>query len=211
MSNVKFNKRAMVLVALIAAFMLAFIPQPGPRITEMTDPTSLAEEIVNKEAMIHPDHLARWVIDKKADLQIIDVRSAEDHKKYAIPSSENIPVKQLLESTYDLRTDMDIVLASNGDNQASQVWLVLRMMGFENVYVLQGGVNYWVENIVNPTEPSPNSPDSEIFKYEFRKAAGQFLGGGAAIASSTQESDIKKKFVPKKRKKKKKARAGCSG
>jgi rhodanese-related sulfurtransferase len=206
------NYRILVIVALLAASFLAFLPQPGKAITRQTDPTALSELIVNKDNMLHPDVLAKWLIDEKPDLAVIDLRSGDDFAKYHIPGAEHIPVKALLEErTTDINGDMVTILASNGDNQASQVWLLLQMMGYENVFVLQGGVNFWVENYVNPRAPGEASPDSEVFKFAFRKAAASHFGGGMVVDSdNTTDAPAKPAFKMPKAKKKKKARSGCS-
>jgi len=206
------NYKTLLLIAFMSALILAFMPQPGKYITQTTDPTDLGELILNKEAMISPDQVAQWLMEEKPDLAIYDLRSNDDFAKYNIPYSENYPLPDFLKNSADIiNEDMITVLASNGDNQASQVWLLLRMMGHENVYVLQGGMNYWVESIVAPSEPGSDSPDSEVFKYAFRKAAGASLSGGLSLtADSGEKKSSKPKFTPKK-KKKKKARAGCSG
>ena len=62
--------------------------------------------------------------------------------------------------------------------------MLTRQLGYRNNYVLQGGLHYWVETIMNPTPPEPTSPSEEMAKYDFRKGAGMALGGGAAVEAS---------------------------
>jgi hypothetical protein len=61
-------------------------------------------------------------------------------------------------------------------------------LGYKNNYVLQGGVNYWVETIVNPSPPPSTSPDEEIAKYNFRQGAGMKLGGEAEADQTVDET-----------------------
>jgi len=209
MMTEKPNYKSMVLITLLLITILAFIPQPEKRITVHTDPTILADAIVNKNAMIHPDILAKWIIEERSDIIVVDLRSEEDFNKYAIKTSVNMPVKEFLTSGKDeLGMDMVTVLVSNDDNQSSQVWLLLKMMGYENTFVLQGGANFWVENYVNPTKPPESSPDSEIFKYEFRKSAAGYFGGGAVVKEAPKKKNPA--FAVPRKKKSKKARSGCS-
>lgn len=205
------NYMILTTIAFMSALILAFMPQPRHVITTQTDPSLLANEIVNKNAMIHPDILAKWMIDGKPDLMVIDVRSPEDFEKYHLPGAVNYPVKALLEKEKEnINSDMVTVFTSNGDNEASQVWLLLRMMGYNNIYVLQGGVNFWVANYVSPQKPGENSPDTEIFKFQFRKsAAGHFNGGISLEENATAKKSIKPMFIPEKKSKKKQAREGC--
>ena len=74
--------------------------------------------------------------------------------------------------------------------------------------MLQGGLNYWAETIMNPQKPSSTSPDDEIAKYDFRKGASAALGGGVLQTSSSTKTSGPKPPI-KKRKKKKRAAGGC--
>lgn len=86
--------------------------------------------------------------------------------------------------------------------------MITRQLGFQNNYVLQGGLNYWVETIMNPDEPTSTSPNEEIAKYNFRKGAGMALGGAAV--TSQPSASVKSPVPPvSKRKKKKKVQGGC--
>lgn len=49
--------------------------------------------------------------------------------------------------------------------------MITRQLGHENNYVLQGGLNYWAETIINPHAPRSTSSDDEFAKYDFRKGA----------------------------------------
>ena len=79
--------------------------------------------------------------------------------------------------------------------------MITRQLGYENNYVLQGGLNYWAETIMNPIPPSSTSPDEEIAKYNFRKGASMALGG--AVDGSTANSARPAKPIITSKKKKK--------
>jgi rhodanese-related sulfurtransferase len=205
------NYSLLAVLAVLFAITLAFVVnQPGKRLLAETDPAELANDIVNKNAFIHPDELAKMIIEKQA-VNIVDLRSDEDFTAYSIKNSENMPVKYfLMEGKEDLSEDVKTILVSNGDTQASQVWLILEMMGYKNVFVLQGGANYWVETQVFPKPPKQASPDTEVFKYAKRVANASFLHGGAVAAPAETKKAKKPVFkVKKKKKKKQAARSGC--
>ena len=84
-----------------------------------------------------------------------------------------------------------------------------RQLGYENNYVLQGGLNYWVESIINPTPPEATSPNEEIAKCNFLKGAGMALGGGAAVdmSASSQSAPALPRITP--RPQKKRVQGGC--
>jgi hypothetical protein len=123
----------------------------------------------------------------------------------------NIPLNQILEDEWVDYVDQGIkmnIFYSNGTTLSHEAWMITRQLGYENNYVLQGGLNYWTETILNPSIPSPYSADDEIAKYEFRKGASQYFGGD--VKSSTSQSKSKASKPKIKRKKKKKApQGGC--
>ena len=79
-----------------------------------------------------------------------------------------------------------VVLYSNGSVEAVEAWMLCRQKGYENIYVLQGGLNYWYETILNPAKPASTMSDEELAKYDFRRAAGSTMGGGAACCDTTK-------------------------
>ncbi len=75
---------------------------------------------------------------------------------------------------------------------------------------LKEDLNYWFDTILNPQKPASTSPDEEFAKYDFRKSAGQALGGGGLTAQTPADQSIQSaKPVIKPAAKKKKASGGC--
>ena len=65
----------------------------------------------------------------------------------------NIPLSSLLDDQWKDYLHQDLrynVFYSNGTVNANQAWMLTRQLGYQNNYVLQGGLNYWVETIMNP-------------------------------------------------------------
>lgn len=87
--------------------------------------------------------------------------------------------------------------------------MITRQLGYQNNYVLMGGLNYWAEAIINPEPPPSTSPDEELEKYDFRKGAGMALGGAAA--SSGNDHPLNKPALPgiKSKPKKTRVQGGC--
>jgi hypothetical protein len=100
------------------------------------------------------------------------------------------------------------IFYSNGTITANEAWMITRQLGYKNNYVLEGGLNYWFEVIINPLKPVSTSPNEEFSKYDFRKGASSALGGGAIIQKTTTPVNAPKPAIqgmPKK----KKAAGGC--
>jgi hypothetical protein len=103
------------------------------------------------------------------------------------------------------------VFYSNGNVEANQAWMLTRHLGYKNNFVLTGGLNYWVETILNPTPPKKEDPDEEYARYDFRRAAGQALGGELTRPSDSIQTKTTTIKPPSLQKviKKKKVQGGC--
>lgn len=173
-------------------------------------PKDLLEYVNSGMQYFSPDEVANMIVSKDPSLVLIDVRSEHDYEKYHLPGAINIPLSSLLEDQWKDYIDQDLrynVFYSNGTVNANEAWMLTRQLGYPNNYVLQGGLNYWVETIMNPEKPSSTSPDEEIARYNFRKGAGQALGGGADVETSDQPAPELPKIAP--RPKKKRVQGGC--
>jgi rhodanese-related sulfurtransferase len=204
----------LTLVLLILALIIAFVPQNTTRPYKLTA-AQLLEEIRTGTQFISPDEVADKIIKKDPSIQLIDVRNPKEFDQFNLSGAINIPLQDILsENNVDLLnqgTKMNIFY-SNGSTEANEAWLLTRQLGYQNNYVLQGGLNYWMETILNPLKPGSLSPNDEIAKYDFRKAASIALGGGdvlsiAPAVSAGAASVPKPGVVPVK--KKKKAAGGC--
>jgi len=150
------------------------------------------------------------LVSMDPSLVLIDVRPETDYEKFHLPGAINIPLSSILETEWTDYLNQDLrynVFYSNGTVNANQAWMLCRQLGYENNYVLQGGLNYWAETIMNPDKPASTSPNEELAKYDFRKGAGQALGGGAVLEASDQAAPALPKIAP--RPKKKRVEGGC--
>ena len=133
-------------------------------------------------------------------------------KNSAFPGAINIPLTDLLSDQYTDILNQDVkmnVFYSNATINANEAWMITRQLGYTNNYVLEGGLNYWFDAILNPQKPASTSSDEEFAKYDFRKGAGQALGGGAAVQTEKMKVSDAAKPVIKAAAKKKKASGGC--
>lgn len=209
----KINAR-MILAAVVIplGMIIAAVPENTTRPYKLT-----AEELLNEvsegQQFMSPDEIAHMLISNDPSLQLIDVRSAAEFEKFSLPNAINVPLENLLSEEYTDLLNQDIklnVFYSNSSNHANQAWMITRQLGYRNNYVLQGGVNYWAETIMNPEKPAEGSPNEEFAKYDFRMGASQALGGGTemnAAPSASAPTGNKPPIV--KTKKKKGVQGGC--
>lgn len=190
--------------------IIAAVPENTTKQYKLT-PQKLLEEVNSGTQFMYPDEVADMIIQKDPTLQLIDVRGADEYEKFSLPNSINIPLIDILNPEWEAYINQDVklnVFYSNGSTDANQAWMITRQLGYKNNYVLQGGVNYWAETIMNPEVPPTTSPNEELARYDLRKGAGMALGG-ASIETQPMEVSSSAKPPIAKRNKKKKVQGGC--
>ena len=204
------NPRVLLAFFIIPLGMiLAFVPANTTHPYKLS-PKDLLEHVNSGMQYFSPDEVAHMIVSKDPSLVLIDVRAETEYEKFHLPGAINIPLSSMLDDQWEDYINQNLrynVFYSNGTVNANQAWMLPRQLGYKNNYVLQGGLNYWVETIMNPEKPASTSPNEEIAKYDFRKGAGQALGGGAVIESSDQAAPELPKIAP--RPKKKRVEGGC--
>lgn len=190
--------------------IIAAVPENTTKPYKLTA-DQLLEEVKSGTQFISSDEVADMLVKKDPSLQLIDVRSADEFEKFSLPNAINIPLADILNDQWADYVNQDTklnVFYSNSSNDANQAWMITRQLGYQNNLVLQGGLNYWSETIVNPQEPATTSPNEEIAKYNFRKGAGAALGGAADNTTAAAETKSNAPAIQKKPKKKT-AQGGC--
>lgn len=210
--NKQMNTRIIITVVFVSlGLILAAIPQNTTLKYKLTADQMLNE--ANNAVMYYsPDEVAEFLIQNDPSIQLIDVRSPDQFEKYALPKAVNIPLTEILKEEYRdflYQGAKHNIFYSNGTTDAVKAWMITKQLGWENNYVLQGGLNYFAELIMNPQAPPSTSPNEEIAKYEFRKGAQQALFGNTAI---TNEAKVETK-APKppviRKSSKKRVQGGC--
>lgn len=204
-------KARLILAAFIIplGLIIAAVPENTTKPYKLA-PEKLLQEIRSGSQYLHPDQVADMVIQKDPSLQLIDVRKADDFEKFSLPGAINIPLDDFLNPDWEAYINQDArvnVFYSNSSNEANEAWMIARQLGYKNNYVLQGGLNYWAETIMNPEVPAATSPNEEIARYNFRK------GAGSALGAAPVEAEINVPAAPlpdvKPAAKKKRVKGGC--
>lgn len=197
---------SIVLVSM--GLVAAILPQKSNSSLEL-DAQQLLNEIQLKNHIISIDEMANALISNDPEYQLIDLRSEEEFKKFSIPGAMNIPFDKLFTEEFMPYVDQVArknVFYSNGTTLASEAWMLTKQKGFQNNYILIGGLNNWYATILNPQEPKSTDGEEAFDAYQARLGAKQFFTGEGA--SSGAGAAKPKKPVP--RRKKKMVAGGCS-
>lgn len=173
------------LVALILGILALFAGNPYGGGSIKVNEKELALSTVNNSDKLSVNDLADWIIQGKADFELIDLRSQEKYNEYSIPNAQCVPLVQLPES--DLLRNQKIIFYSDDDVAASQAWFILKSKGYKGVYILDGGLNAWKEKVLFPKAPVDASKE-ELAQFEKIKAVSKYFGGQAQSDSTIAET-----------------------
>lgn len=207
------NKNYLILtiLALILGFGILFMPDI--KHNNEIKPEKLLLMVDEPSRFLSSDVITDRLVKKDPALVLIDVRSAAEFKTFAIPGSINIPMDSLLEtSSLEIMgtKDLDKVFYSNADVAADQAWIICKRMGFETIYVMQGGLNNWFNTIVKAEKPADTEPIETVELYQFRKGASQyFYGNGDSTAGQNQQNTQKKTTILMKKEAGASSGGGC--
>jgi rhodanese-related sulfurtransferase len=199
-----------VVLLLVLGVFLAFTSVKQSSSNEIS-PDDLYQQVVQKTRYYTPEEVAHKIISQDPSLQLIDERTDKFYNKFTLKGAINIPLKELLNKDYLDYLDQDVyetVLFSNGSSDADVAWMLATRLGYKNVYVMKGGLNAWVEQILEPKEHSVIWDRIDDEMYQYRKGASQFFGGKADVPSGDDGAVAKPKKKVKKRKKKE-VEGGC--
>jgi len=199
-----------VVLLLVLGVFLAFTSVKQNSSNEIS-PDDLYQQVIQKTRYFTPEEVAHKIISQDPSLQLIDVRSDKFYNKFTLKGAINIPLKDLLNQDNLDYLDQEVyetVIFSNGSADADVAWMLATRLGYKNIYVMKGGLNAWVEQILEPKEHSViwDRIDNEM--YQYRKGASQFFGGKADVPSGDDATADKPKKKVKKRKKKE-VEGGC--
>ncbi|MCP5110869.1 MAG: YeeE/YedE family protein [bacterium] len=139
---------------------------------------SLAEALAAGDNLISPTQLDGWLNHRKP-LTLVDLRTAEDHARYHIPGSANLPLDLLTKA--DLPADRPLILYSSDGAVAGQGWALLAANGIKAT-ILKGGIEGWRKEVLNQTgettqiqqaapPPKPSAPAIKIPIRRFKKGS----------------------------------------
>lgn len=160
---------AMVVLGVIA--LMAGDPYRGSR--TVLDTKQLALLVGGKQDHVTVEDLADRIIRGDNTYSLLDVRDAENYRTYHIPGAINIPVAEWEAGV--IPRNETIILYSDGGIHAAQVWFLMQAQGYPSVYLLLGGLNAWMDDILYPVQPAGVEADPEAFAR--RAEVARFFGG----------------------------------
>ncbi|OQX64427.1 MAG: hypothetical protein B5M51_03855 [Anaerolinea sp. 4484_236] len=158
-------------------------------------------QLDNREVQIEQEELLHTMHDSKLNLIMLDVRAEEDYNLFHITDSDNVlpeDIPSLIDEFIALPANTLFVLISNDETAATQVWKYMVAESVPNVYILEGGINHWLDTYATPYEHEYCAGEKEVVADdEFRYLLTSALGDECPAAYPHLEEHEHVDYTPK--------------
>ena len=151
-----------------------------------------------RAAQIHPGELLSLLHNPLIQVIMLDVRSETDFNLFHILDARRVPIDSMADVIpvlHEKPANTVFVVMSNGEDAATEAWKILVAESVPNAYILEGGVNRWLDVFTD-----------EEFKSDYQTVAGtpdhlhyamdSALGSRLPAAEPNAEQ-VELEFIPK--------------
>jgi len=187
------NKNYLFLAGLMIVLAAGLLVLPERENYVQIAPEDLMWDAVQQTKFFNVDQVAGMIINNDPTLMLVDVRGQKDFNEFSLKNSINIPLDSLLSPNYEDYLgieDMNVVFYANDNIKADRAWVIGRRMGYHNLYIMEGGLNSWINCIIKPQKPDEAQPSSAFAQYEFRKGASIYFTG-AELKTADKKNSVK--------------------
>jgi rhodanese-related sulfurtransferase len=181
----------------IASATLILIGQP----TNQDRWNNIASEkqplLDERQVQIQPGELLHTMHDHQLKLVMLDVRQEQDFNLYHLADSILLPPSEILSMVPEFQLEPPntvFVVMSNDELAATEAWKVLVAESVPNVYILEGGINGWLDALAEGDERiwaiDPTGEDQ--LRYGFNAALGS-----AYASADPMPNEFELEYEPK--------------
>ena len=129
-----------VQVVVAAAMAISAPAMADPKAVLIDEISGYLEFIDYGGAVIFAEQIPRSEYSK---MMVIDARDAGQFSKAHIPGAVNIEWRKVLEQRSKIPKDKMVLIYCNTGSLSAQAGFALRLAGYDNVKILQGGFEEW--------------------------------------------------------------------
>lgn len=135
-------------------------------------------ELANREAQLQPGEVLSIMHDHQLKLVILDVRPEADYNLFHLEDARHVPLDQVASRAAELLQEGPntvFLLTSNDEAAATEAWKVLNALSVPNAYILEGGMNGWLDTFLtdtDPIEPVAGDVADDELRFAFVAALG---------------------------------------
>lgn len=211
-SNWSINQK-LALFAFLLGLTAVFMHDPLKSKLVTVDLNELTLIVKDKSANVNVEELAHWLIEKKTDFILIDLRDAVKYNEYSIPGAINLSPADINSINYP--KIQKIIIYSDDVLQSGQAWFVLKSKNYKGVYLLSGGISEWNDKILFPGISADAAPEEKA-KFAIAVEISKYFGGSPRMNSVDKPAAMPQPAMPKFKapavpamQKGKKKREGC--
>ena len=201
----KIRKEISALLVLLS-LILALLPLSANRsFTEKPD--ALLSGVLDDATSYTVDQVAEFIVREDTAFQLIDLRPAEEFRNQALPGAVNVPYPEFIESDpakWLGNKNTRVIFYSGGDLESDYALVYARGMGYENSFIMAGGITEWVRTVIETKFTGERITARENALFETRRRAGEMFTELNSLPDS-----LKAKFLESKRFSAKKLDGGC--
>lgn len=186
--------------------ILAFLPLTGNR-SLTARPEKILGFAADNGTYVTVDQVAGYIVNEDTTLHLIDLRPQEEYLEVSLPGATNIPYNELLDrdpATFLGEGNIRNIFYSNDDFDANFAIIVAAGLGYNNCYVMRGGLNEWFKTVVNSEFRGDRISARENALFETRVKATRLFNEINSLPDS-----LKSKFLNASRFDPKKLDGGC--
>ena len=171
MKGRKFTIGLGLLIILVAVSLIALSMKEKKENKIIVSAEEVHKVISAGNYFFDPEQLEKDLNSNETNFIIIDLRSPDQFLADHIEGAINIPFQRILDSeNADYFKDEKIkIVYTNDESKSAEVWVLLEQLGYEEVYVLKGGFNYWVDKIKKKDLLGSTTKNTEKPRFDFKK------------------------------------------
>jgi len=201
----KIRKDISALLVLLS-LILAFLPLTANR-SFTVKPDFLLTGVLDEATSFTVDQVADFIVREDTGFLLIDLRSAEEYRKQAIPGAVNVPYSEFIRSDPEKwlgNRQIRTIFYSAGDLESDYALVYARGLGYENSYVLDGGLTEWITTVIKTKFTGERITARENALFETRRRAGELFTELNSLPDS-----LKMKYLESKKFSARKLDGGC--
>ncbi len=148
---------------LLVAVAVALVGQPSTADRWARIEAERTAQLAAREVQIHPGELLSIIHDDAIRVRMLDVRPEAEYNLFHILDAERVDpagLDVLIAELHAAPANTVSVVMSNDEGAAAEVWKTLVAAAVPNVYMLEGGINNWLDTFA-----------AEEFRKEYRLSA----------------------------------------
>ncbi len=165
--------------ALVALAAVAFvIGQPGNEDRWQAIAAENQARLDNREVQISSAELLKYMNDTKIKVLPLDVRDERYFNQFHLQGAVHVPLEKVQEKAKELQFELAntiFVTISNDELAATEAWKILKAESVPNVYILEGGINSWLNTYAGDSLAGLDrvaNPQPDQLAYRFNAATG---------------------------------------